>query len=184
MRELPTPRPLLLIHTYRCGMPYVSYLLTECVPNAHAITSYLDRHLPTLDKPERERVLRGVLEEAARLLRTMHDRRVTHRDLKATNVLASATDNLAKPRLWLIDLDGVQTWQRVPTRHRLQNLARFYVSFYTSPWIATTDRLRFLRAYLGRAFRNREQWKSIWREVKKIAERKIRRNLRKGRSVG
>jgi serine/threonine protein kinase len=184
MRELPTPRPLVLIHRYRCGLPVTSYLLTECVPNALAITRYLDRHLPGLGEAERRRVLRGVLNEAARLLRVMHERGVTHRDLKATNILAAPSADLARPRLWLIDLDGVQTWRRIPSQHRMQNLARFYVSFHRCPWITVTDRLRFLTTYLGRASQNHAKWKAVWRHVKELTESKIRKNLRKGRSVG
>src|SRR5690606_733935 len=121
--------------------------------------------------------------EAAMLLRRLHERRVTHRDLKASNILVSTTDDLARPKLWLIDLDGVQTWQTVPEKHRLQNLTRFYVSFHRSPWITLPDRLRFLRIYLGRNFRDRARWKQLWHRILDQAERKIRRNLRQGRSV-
>lgn len=183
MRELPTPRPLMLIHKLRFGLPVTSYLVTECVPGAQTITRYLDRRLPGLPANEQRRIVRGVLAQAARLLRTMHDRRVTHRDLKSSNVLVSQTDDLAAPQLWLIDLDGVQTWLRVPWRHRLQNLSRFYVSFHSSPWITLTDRLRFLRTYLAGSFRQRRSWKDLWNSIAREAEKKIRRNLRKGRSV-
>lgn len=183
LRELPTPRPLALIHKTRFGMPVTSYLITERVPEGQTIPRYLDRHLPLLPENERRRVLNGVVRAAATLLRKLHDRRVTHRDLKASNILVSTTDDLAAPKLWLIDLDSVQTWQKVPDRLRLQNLTRFYVSFHHSPWITLTDRLRFLRLYLGRQFQTREHWKHLWSEILTHTEKKIQRNLRHGRSV-
>lgn len=183
LRELPTPQPLALIHKIRFGLPVTSYLITERVPDALTISRYLERHLPGLPPREQRRVVLGVIEEAAMLLRRLHERRVTHRDLKASNILVSTTDDLARPKLWLIDLDGVQTWQTVPEKHRLQNLTRFYVSFHRSPWITLPDRLRFLRIYLGRNFRDRARWKQLWHRILDQAERKIRRNLRQGRSV-
>ncbi|QDU62626.1 Lipopolysaccharide core heptose(I) kinase RfaP [Planctomycetes bacterium Pan216] len=182
LRELPTPRPLVLIHRMRCGLPHTSYLLTERVPNSQTITQYLERHLRDLEPPESRHILLGVLEKAAKLLRKLHERGVSHRDLKASNVLASTGEDLADPDLWLIDLDGVQTWLEVPERHRVQNLARFYVSFHHRPWLTRTDCLRFLKLYLGRHFK-RERWRSLWEQVRSHAERKIARNLRRGRSV-
>ena len=183
LRELPTPRPLALIQRLRFGMPIASYLITERVPNADTILRYLDSRLPELPVAERRRVIRGVIAQAALLLRKLHDRGVTHRDLKASNVLVSPTDDLAHPRLWLIDLDSVQTWQTIPHGRRVQNLARFYVSFHQSPWITLTDRLRFLRLYLARGFSDKSGWKELWRSIRRQAERKIQRNLRQGRSV-
>lgn len=183
LRELPTPRPLLLIHKLRHNVPITSYLLTERVPGAQTITRFLDRHLPGLSTVEQKRVRRGVLRESAMLLRKLHDRRATHRDLKASNILVSPTEDLAKPQLWLIDLDGVQTWQTVPEKHRLQNLTRFYVSFHQSPWLSRTDRVRFLRIYLARQFHEDGLWKRYWKEIHAQSEKKIRRNLRQGRSV-
>lgn len=184
LRELPTPAPLLLVRRRRFGLPITSYLLTEMVPSARTIRGYIEERLENADDPQRRRIVRGVVEQAARLLRTLHERRVTHRDLKASNVLASPTDDPARPRLWLIDLDGVETWRAVPPSRRFQNLARFAVSFDKSPFLTRTDRLRFLRLYLGREFRSPGVWKSMWRSVRAEAERKIRRNLLKGRVAG
>lgn len=183
LRELPTPRPLLLIQKMRWGLPITSYLLTERISDPQTITRYLDRHLSQSVGAERKRILRGVLREAALLLRKLHDRRVTHRDLKASNVLASPTEDKAQPKLWLIDLDGVQTWQRVPERCRLQNLTRFNVSFHQNPWITRSDRLRFLKLYLARDFRDRARWKELWRQIYFRTQAKIERNTRHGRSV-
>jgi serine/threonine protein kinase len=184
LRELPTPRPLLLIHKIKAGLPVTSYLLSERVPGAKGLREYLEDGLEsTIDASERRRIIVGVVEETARLLRSLHDRQVTHRDLKASNVLAEPTEDPAKPKLWLIDLDGVTTWQKVPEPHRVQNLARINVSFWRCPWLTNADRLRFLRLYMGRNYFDRTKRKRLWRSVDADSLAKIERNLRRGRTI-
>jgi len=184
LRELPTPRPLMLVHRYKGVMLDSSYLLTERVMPSATIAEYLSDEIAPLAANEKRRVLRGCIERAASLLRRMHDRRVTHHDLKATNILATKTSDLAHPDLWLIDLDGVQTWQRVPEADLLQNIARFSVSFVGNPQLSRSDRLRFLRRYLGASGQDKQVWKSLWRAIDQWASEKIQRNRRRGRAVG
>jgi len=184
LRELPTPRPLMLVHKTVAGLPVTSYLLCERVPGAMGLCDYLEGKIAeTRDPRQKRRVIEGVVDETARLLRMLHDRRVTHRDLKASNVLAEPTDDPAKPKLWLIDLDGVTTWKSVPERHRVQNLARINVSFWRCEWLTLADRLRFLRIYLGRDFYNRALRKRFWHAVAADTTAKIERNLRRGRTI-
>jgi tRNA A-37 threonylcarbamoyl transferase component Bud32 len=184
LRELPTPRPILLIHRTAFGLPVSSYLLCERVPGGMGLRDYLLAALAkSADAEARRRIVRGVVERMARLLRTMHERRVTHRDLKASNVLASATADPAAPDLWLIDLDGVSTWKTPPEAARVQNLARINVSFVKSREITRTERLRFLRIYLGRRFADRAVWKDLWRKIAADTDAKIRRNLGRGRAI-
>lgn len=183
LREIPTPKPLILIEKQIGGMPVTSYLVTERVPEGQPISQFLESRMPTLTQPERRQLLRELMRQAANLLRMMHDRRVTHNDLKASNILVQPGDHPTRPRLCLIDLDSVQTWQNVPPRRRLQNLTRFYVSFHHSRWISLTDRVRFLRLYYRSQFHRSDRWKDAWRVIEAGAKQKIERNLRQGRSV-
>jgi tRNA A-37 threonylcarbamoyl transferase component Bud32 len=183
LRELPTPKPLVLLHRIQWGLPVSSYLLTERI-NGMGLREYVESHRNSnTPAQESRRIVLGVLAATARLIRTMHDRRVTHRDLKASNILASTTANPAQPDLWLIDLDGVSTWRTIPPRHIWQNLARINVSFLKCGWISHTDRLRFLRLYLGRDFQNKRVWKALWHHVARESVAKINKNLRRGRSI-
>jgi tRNA A-37 threonylcarbamoyl transferase component Bud32 len=184
LRELPTPRPLMLVHKTVAGLPVTSYLLCERVPGALGLCDYLeDRLARTDDSRERRRIIDGVVDETARLLGMLHSRQVTHRDLKASNVLAEPTDDPARPKLWLIDLDGVTTWRKVPDGHRAQNLARINVSFWRFHWLTLADRMRFLRSYMGRAFNDRKGRKRLWRAIHADTTAKIERNLRRGRTI-
>lgn len=172
LREIPTPRAVLLARRRRMGVPVESHLLTELV-DAEPLLNYVHRIRQQLAPPERRRATRGVVLAAARLLRLMHDRRVTHHDLKASNVLATAPRDLAHPELWLVDLDSAQTWLRPPERERIQNIGRLAASFHGQDCLTRADYLRFVRTYLGgNAFRQ-GRWKPLWRRVRVWVERKV-----------
>jgi tRNA A-37 threonylcarbamoyl transferase component Bud32 len=179
-RCLPTARPLAVLSRRRHGLDYEAYLLTEKIEGAadlHAYLAYLDA-LPAL---ARRAALRRRIDQVARLVRELHRRQLSHRDLKAANVLLS----LAGPdeRVWFIDLVGVERFRRLPHARRLQNLTRLNASFVHSRALTRTDRLRFLRVYLEWSLRGREDWKSWWRSVERATQAKIRRNQRSGRPL-
>src|SRR5262249_40958854 len=78
-RWLPTPRPLAVFHRRRFGLPAEGYLLTEKVRGAVGLDEAVRRC------PDRA-TFRELLRRVARMLRAMHDRGVSHRDLKAANI--------------------------------------------------------------------------------------------------
>ena len=160
-RWLPSPRPLAYFHRTRHGFPAEGYLLTEKVSGAVEL---------------RDGVRRAVLEKLARTVRAMHDRGVSHRDLKAPNVLLEDGDSPT-----LIDLVGVQTCARVSFRQRAKELARLNASFLTTA--RNSDRLRFLRTYLSAGPRRPEGWKQWWRAVGGATMAKVEKNRRSGRPL-
>src|SRR5262249_2129644 len=117
------------------------------------------------------------LDELGRLVRELHRRQVSHRDLKAANLLVNADG------VWLIDLVGVRLLRRLPRRRRVQDLARLHASFCRSPLLTRTDKLRFLRTYLQWGLTGRQRWKRWWREIAAATEAKVARNLRNGRPL-
>ena len=178
-RQLPTPRPLAVFHRYRAGfLPAEGYLLTEKVPDAVG--------LPEAVKACRDPgVLRAWGERLARVVRTMHDRGVSHRDLKAPNVMlqGAATDPAAATPV-LIDLVGVRASAgEVPFARAARELARLNASFHAMPHVTRTERLRFLRAYLG-AGERRADWKKWWTAVSRATAVKLAKNRRAGRVLG
>jgi tRNA A-37 threonylcarbamoyl transferase component Bud32 len=179
-RCLPTPRPLVVLHRRRHGLPGDGYLLMEKVPDAVELHRFV-AGLAALPAAERRGVLRRCLDETAALVRELHRRRLAHRDLKAANVLVQRTgDDL---RLWLIDLVGVGRCRHLPRPRRVQNLARLHASFLRSPLLTRTDKLRFLRVYLQCGLFGRERWKGWWREVEEATRAKVARNARSGRPL-
>lgn len=177
-RWLPTPRPLALIHSYRFGaLPACGYLLTEKVPDAlplpQAVSACRD-----------ERALRQWAERLAAVLRTMHERGVSHRDLKGANVLMEGASDAATAVPVLIDLVGARAGRAaVPFARAARDLARLSASFLNSPHVTHAIRLRFLRAYLRTAV-SRVDWKSWWKAVSAAVAAKVAKNARTGRALG
>jgi serine/threonine protein kinase len=178
-RWIPTPRPLALFHRHRAGfLPAEGYLLTEKVPDAVGLPEAVRacRAAP---------LLRVWAERLARVVRAMHDRGVSHRDLKAPNVMlrGAGTDPAAATPV-LIDLVGVSAGVRaVPFVRRTKELARLNASFLEMPHVTRGERLRFLRAYLGAGEREPD-WKKWWKAVSLATAAKVAKNRRAGRAIG
>jgi serine/threonine protein kinase len=189
-RDLPTARPLAVLHRRRHGLSYDGYLLMEKIPNAVNLHAYMVS-LETQPRGERQHRLRGCIDRVARLIRELHRRQLSHRDLKATNILVQLPEedtegsgsSLANS-CWLIDLVGVRCHRRLPRRRRVQNLARLHASFCQNPGLTRTDKLRFLRTYQQWGLFGKSSWKRIWREIDAATQAKITRNLRNGRPLG
>lgn len=156
-RWLPTPRPLAMLHRYRNGMPAEGYLLTELVES------------PTPLEPVAAFAL-------ARMIRAMHDRGVSHRDLKASNILLERGVDPV-----FIDLVGVRLGSPPSFLQRTKELARINASFLTT--ITRSARLRFLLTYLNAGECHLRNWKVWWRAIRAATEAKEEKNRRSGRPL-
>ena len=198
-RGLPSPRPLAVWH--RCswlGLPETGYLIQEKVLQAMDLHAYF---LSLIKTPRAESFAKRcrVIDELARLLRILHRWQLSHRDLKAANILVSpqpwkladrgvaevAFDPLSEwPHVWFIDVDGLRKNTPLTQERRIRDLARLLVSFTGHPALTRCDCLRFLRSYLMRREYGRHSWKVWWRTIAQAAGQKIERNRRLGRVVG
>jgi hypothetical protein len=176
-RGLPTPRPLLVAHRSRLGVPVVSYLAVEKVPAAMGLSEAVAAAV-NLAPVARRQFLRRLAADLGRLVRTMHDRHVSHRDLKAPNILLEGG---ISPKL--IDLVGVRAGPAVPFATRVRDLARLNASFLSSPNVSRTDRLRALTAYLGVPPQDGRSWKAWWAAVAQATRVKAAKNARTGRPL-
>ncbi len=183
-RCLPTARPLAVLARRRAGLRYEGYLLTEKIEDAVDIHGFLGS-LEALPATERRALLRRRIARVAHLVRELHRRQLSHRDLKAANLLTSAVGRPAgvDESVWFIDLVGVELFRRLPRSRRLQNLTRLNASFHHSRGLTRSDRLRFLRIYLEWGLCGRGDWKKWWRDVERATQAKVRRNLRNGRPL-
>ncbi|MCS7022200.1 MAG: phosphotransferase [Gemmataceae bacterium] len=159
-RGLPTPRPLAVWHRYRWGLPCQGYLVTEYVADA----------VPLQRGPEQVQ-----LEALARLLRLLHDRGLSHRDLKGDNILVTSA---GLPLL--IDLVGVRSFSHVSSYRRIKDLMRLNVSFWHHPQVRLSQRLRFLFVYAAVFPRlwvrqKSRPWKKWWIRIRLESLAKLRR---------
>lgn len=204
-RWLPTPRPLLVLHRKRHGLLHEGYLMTAKITPSMELQDFVQR-LQSFSIKEQRRILRYTIQQLGISIRTMHQREVSQRDLKACNLLvipdaliqgaigekqktiqvtdaASPIDYwpLTNASIWLIDLVGVHCALKVTKERKIQNLIRLHASFHDSGFLTRTEKLRFLRSYLQWGLRGRESWKAIWRAIEKGTREKVAKNARSGR---
>jgi tRNA A-37 threonylcarbamoyl transferase component Bud32 len=181
-RCLSTPRPLAVFHRRHMGLLHQGYLLTLKVPNVVELPHFLD-DLRSLASAERRSILRDRIDRVARLVRTMHLRGVSHRDLKGANLLTTPIAADTAPEVCVIDLVGVVVTQRLRRERRVQNLARLNASVGRHSAVSRTDLLRFLRVYLQWGIAGKSAWKDLWREIAQATRAKQERNTRIGRPL-
>lgn len=181
-RGIRTPRNLAFLARTGSGrLPRDTYLVTIRAEPSITLGDYVRNVLPTLDPDARRRQTRRLTLAMARLIRTMHERSLSHRDLKAANVLIEGDPDAHEVQLSLIDLVGVHVAHPLPRHRRAQNLARLQVSLSESLDWSRTDALRFLRAYLPWGQTRRGDWKGLWRAIDRRCRAKLARNRRRGR---
>jgi tRNA A-37 threonylcarbamoyl transferase component Bud32 len=171
-RRLPTPRPWLVLHRRTTLGPGEGYLLCEKVTDAIDLL----RALESMRTPEEKWDNIAAL---ARLIREMHDLGLSHRDLKAANILWRP----ATASFHFIDLVGAARHRQLPISAKVRNLARLQVSFAHDSHLTRTDRLRFLSIYLCWALRGSAGWKTWWRKIAEASREKIEKNRQRGRTV-
>jgi tRNA A-37 threonylcarbamoyl transferase component Bud32 len=182
-RCLPTPRPLAVLHRFRHGCPAEGYLLVEKVPAAIELQRFVAR-LAELPAAQHRATLRPGIDKLAALVRELHRRRLSHRDLKAPNILVTQEGGPGTPFSFvLIDLVGLRSPRRLSWRRRVRDLARLHASFYRHPALTRTDKLRFLRVYLQWGLFGRDRWKRWWRAIDQATQDKAAANARRGRPL-
>ena len=159
------------------------YLVQIKAEPAVTLGDYAKEILPHYPEADRRRQIEALTLALARTLRTLHDRSLSNRDMKAANILILGDPAADEPILSLIDLVGVQVRHPLPAGRRLQNLARLQISLSDVPGRTRTDSLRFLRTYLPWGLSARNDWKGIWRRIDRLIDSKEERNRRRGRPL-
>jgi len=177
-RGIDTPCPILYAERRERGAQ-TNYLLTERIDGGVNAAEFFKATWLSLPPAERCDWLAARLRRLALQIRRLHDSGFDHRDLKFPNLLVS--NDRRDCRIWLLDLDGVRVWRRLPAGRAAQNLARLCVSALAHRAIGRADRLRFLKSYLGEQFGR--DWKSWWRSISRLAVQKLDLNRRRGRLV-
>ncbi len=188
-RGLPTPRNLIFLASHRekpfPPIPRETYVLTKKLEPSETLAGFLTNGFKSLCPDKALAARRRYAIALGRLLRLMHERSISHRDLKGSNILIEGDPlDEIEPRLSLIDLVGVAKQTPLPWKRRYQNLARLNVSVSQVGGLTRTDALRFLREYLPWNVTPRTRWKEVWREIEHMSEEKKEQSIRFGRASG
>ncbi len=176
-----------------------AWLVTEFVPDLVDLDQVVLRLLPRLKCRRARRAKDTIIEAIADLLGRMERCGLTHRDLKASNILLNHWDGAAGPAaVWLVDLDGLgrrrflQRADVVNHRGRPRGLkpaarqpaARLAASLLSYTTVTRSDYCRFLQAYLVRTGSPPEAWKKHFRRLSRQASDYVRRaRLRKAHKL-
>jgi len=184
-RGIPTPQNLAIVERTAplVPIPLETFLVTIKAEGAMTLADYSRDVLPGLAPDGRRLAVRSLTRSLARLLRTLHERSISDRDLKSANIMVEGDPSVEDPRLSLIDLVGVQLVHPIPGHRRLQNLARLQISLESVPGRTRTDSLRFLRAYSAGHLSPRDDWKALWQAVARVSDKKRERNRHRGRQL-
>lgn len=172
-RNLPTARPLAVLERRVGGLLLDSMVLTEALPGAWDFDAFLRTGLPDQDQRTVRRVKVELIEALVRLVKNMQSNGFGHHDFKAPNLMVQwDADSGRPPRLSLVDLDGLVLRGRLSHRECMRPLMRLNVSLDDVGIATRTDRLRFLKAYLVGPGRSGSDWKTVWREIGRMSDRK------------
>ena len=190
-RGIPTPQNLAYLSRRRpfrsnplfWFLPHETYLITVKEEATVNLATYVSAILPSLPFELRRARIRRLATSLSRLVRSLHERSLSHRDLKAANILIRIDTLEVEDRLSLIDLVGVCRRHPIPRQRRIQNLARLAISLGDVPGATRTDALHFLRLYLPWGLSPLNDWKTFWRSIERAMKTKRSRNLRRGRPL-
>ncbi len=152
-RSVPTIRPIALGEVLRSGLVGDNFLITEGIPHAVSLHTYVAQWLPQLPPDEQRRLRWKLIRALARICAAAHEAGVFHDDFHGGNVLvrvdtcSGSADDRSLPELFLVDLPGIRfsgplNWSR----------SRQSLIMLNSDWsekVSLVERWRFWRAYLG-----------------------------------
>ena len=139
VRKVPTSAPLALIE----GTDE-AFLMSQPLLDLPRMDHYILENFKEQANGPARRKKENFIRSFARAMRSLHDKRVYHGDLKACNILIKELSQ-GECEFYFIDYDKVVFDQEVSTRRRIKNLAQLHTSI---PWCITwADRMRFYKAY-------------------------------------
>jgi len=152
-RGLPAAEPLAAMESRTVGLLRRSCLVTRKVENVGNLADFVRRTFTKDASEETRRLGRRLARTIGRLVRTLHERGFTQRDLKPANILVCRAEGEPPEDVGfvLVDFKGIRHRRKVTERERARDIARLAAGFVTeeSGDVRATDRMRFLDEYLS-----------------------------------
>lgn len=173
-----TGQPVAAVECRSWGMLTKSFYLSEEIPESKTVDVYWHQSLSVVDGREGFRRRCSFLKSLAEMFRSLHAQNIYHNDLKDANILVCAGNPGEAELLYLLDLEGIRRCRRLSTRRRIKNLVQLNRTL--GRFLHASQRLYFLKAYLGPAFSDRKSRRKWVRRVVGLSRRRDRRSLQKG----
>ncbi len=164
-----TARPLAAAESRSWGALNKSFFLSEEIENGKTADLYWQEKLLTLKGQEGALRRKRFLRELGELFGSLHQQSVYHNDLKDANILVRPDSNGRSEHFYLLDLEGIRRYQKLNRRRRVKNLVQLNRTL--GKYLRATDKVRFLKGYLGPAFSNRADKRSWVASVLKESSR-------------
>jgi len=158
-----TAKPIAAVEERVKGMVLGSFYLSAEISGGVTVDVYWLNILKLPSDPEGSRRRRLFLQVLGRLFNRLHGQAVYHNDLKDANILAVPVGDVKSIDLYLLDLEGVRQYRVLSESRRVKNLVQLNRTL--GRHLSGTQRLTLLRAYLGRAFRDRRLRRNLIAKV-------------------
>ena len=146
-----------------------SFFVSEEIAGGKTADAYWVATLRAFTGCEGFKRRRAFLGGLAAMFRLLHAGGVYHNDLKEANIMCVEGGNDDAPKFYLLDLEGVRRYSRLSERRRVKNLMQIYRTL--GMHLSRSQRLFFLKCYLGDSFADRELKRGLTRVVLRRARR-------------
>jgi tRNA A-37 threonylcarbamoyl transferase component Bud32 len=155
-----------------------SFFITYEIARGKPVDDYWREELGSLNGNDGVGLRRAFLKSLAQLFHNLHWQGVYHNDLKDANILAVRKEPNGAVGFFLLDLEGVKRYTPLSEKRRIKNLVQLHRTLGRT--LRRTDKLIFLKHYLGAAFSGRETRRRL---IDKLLRESNRLDVIKVRSV-
>ena len=173
-RGILTPSPLVFAEKRTLHFLHHSLFITTWIDDALSLDCYFEDNFGQAFTGDLLKDKWQSIAEAALYIKTIHNLRIVHGDLKAKNILVKTGDG--RHLYFLLDLDSIRMKQSLPRRALIKDLARLNASFLDTRLLSRSDRMRFLITYLSEEPQRDSAQRIYWREIAEATENTLRKS--------
>ncbi|MCK4535457.1 MAG: hypothetical protein KAT93_00505 [Desulfuromonadales bacterium] len=143
--SIPTVLPVAMGERSLLGIELASFTLTEELYNAEPLEDVFQRDFSSELTSSLRREKRELIHRVAKIGRCLHKNGMCHQDFYLGHIFLGSDKTL-----YLIDLQRVLKWPKVPLRYLIKDLAQMAYSAQVIGGFSRTDYMRFFLTYLDR----------------------------------